>query len=122
MMMMLFVAFALVQSSIGSAPADGTVVTLTQMEADWNGAHVRGDAMTLANLFADDLIVMVPGMRVMTKADAVGMSGRIKFDRYESTETTFRVYDATAIVTGRLQRTRVISGATANDDWRFTKV
>ena len=58
----------------------------------------------------------------MTKADAVGMFGRMKFDRYETTETNFRVYDTTAIVTGRLQRTRVRDGAAANDDWRFTKV
>jgi len=49
-------------------------------------------------------------------------SGRIKFDRYETSETKFRVYDATAIVTGRLRRTRVVAGATVDDDWRFTKV
>ena len=40
---------------------------------------VHGDAAALEHLFADDLVVVVPGMRVMTKADAVGMftSGRI---------------------------------------------
>jgi hypothetical protein len=60
----------------------------------------------------------------MTKADAVGMftSGRMKFDRYETSETKLRVDDEMAIVTGRLKRTRVVAGATANDDWRFTKV
>ena len=85
---------------------------------------MRGDAATLELLFADDVVVMVPGMRVMTKADAVGMftTGRMKFDRYETAETQFRVYDTTAIVTGRLRRTRVIAGATVDDDWRFTKV
>ena len=85
---------------------------------------MRGDAAVLDHLLADDLVVMVPGMRVMTKADAVGMftSGRIKFDRYETSETKFRIYDATAIVTGRLGRTRVIGGASVEDDWRFTKV
>ena len=85
---------------------------------------VRGDAVALDRLFADDVVVMVPGMRVMTKADAVGMftSGRIKFDRYETSETKFRVYDDTAIVTGRLRRTRALADTTVNDDWRFTKV
>jgi hypothetical protein len=46
----------------------------------------------------------------------------MKFERYETSETTMRVYDDAAIVTGRLRRSRVIAGATADDDWRFTKV
>jgi len=118
------VAVALLQVPAGNAPADADVTTLTRLETEWNAAHVRGDAAALEQLFGDDVVVLVPGMRVMTKADAVGMftSGRIKFDRYETSETTFRVYDATAIVTGRLRRTRVIAGATVDDDWRFTKV
>ena len=118
------VAVALVQVPVGNAPADADVTTLARLETDWNAAHVRGDAAALEHLFADDVVVMVPGMRVMTKADAVGMftSGRMKFDRYETSETRFRVYDATAIVTGRLRRTRVVAGATAADDWRFTKI
>jgi hypothetical protein len=39
-----------------------------------------------------------------------------------TSETKLRTYDDTAIVTGRLRRTRAIAGATADDDWRFTKV
>jgi ketosteroid isomerase-like protein len=118
------VAVALVQVPVGNTPTDADVTTLARLETDWNAAHVRGDAAALELLFADDVVVMVPGMRVMTKADAVGMftTGRMKFDRYETSETKFRVYDATAIVTGRLRRTRVIAGATVDDDWRFTKV
>ena len=118
------VAVAVFQVPAGNAPADAEVTTLARLEADWNAAHARGDAAALEHLFADDVVVMVPGMRVMTKADAVGMftSGRMKFDRYETSETKFRVYDATAIVTGRLRRTRVVAGATVDDDWRFTKV
>jgi ketosteroid isomerase-like protein len=118
------VAVVLSQAPAGTASADADVAALTRLETDWNAAHVRGDAAALEHLFADDLVVMVPGMRVMTKADAVGMftSGRMKFDRYETSETKFRIYDATAIVTGRLRRTRVVAGATADDDWRFTKV
>ncbi|HEY1304753.1 MAG TPA: nuclear transport factor 2 family protein [Vicinamibacterales bacterium] len=117
------VTIALVQQP-AAAQADRDVATLTRLEADWNAAHVRGDAATLEHLFADDLVVVVPGMRVMTKGDAVGIftSGRMKFDRYETSETKFRVYDATAIVTGRLRRTRAVGGATVDDDWRFTKV
>lgn len=118
------IALALGQVSGGQAPTETDLTTLSRLETDWNAAHVQGDAAALDRLFADDLVVMVPGMRVMTKTDSVGMftSGRMKFDRYETSETKLRVYDQTAIVTGRLRRTRKIAGATADDDWRFTKV
>jgi ketosteroid isomerase-like protein len=119
-----FVAVALSQVAGGQASVETDLATLTRLEADWNRAHVHGDAAALEHIFGDDLVVLVPGMRAMTKADAVGMfaSGRMKFSRYETSETTFRVYGTTAIVTGRLQRTRVIGGTTVDDDWRFTKV
>jgi ketosteroid isomerase-like protein len=63
-------------------------------------------------------------MRVMNKADSLGMfkTGGMKFDRYESSEIQYRVYGDTAIVTGRIKRTRTIAGTTREDDWRFTKV
>jgi len=118
------VALALGQGAGGQAPADTDLTTLARLEADWNDAHVRGDATALDRLFADDLVVVVPGMRAMTKADSLGVfaSGRMKFDRYETSETTFRVYDTTAIAMGRLRRTRVMADRTVDDDWRFTKV
>ena len=121
---LLLVACTLVQASGPAAKLNSDQKELERLEAEWNAAHVRGDASALEPLFGDDVVVTVPGMRVMTKADALGMfaSGRIKFDRYETLETKFRIYDDTAIVTGRLRRTRIIAGATADDDWRFTKV
>jgi ketosteroid isomerase-like protein len=117
-------ALNLVQAPAGDAKVVAVQSTLEELESEWNAAHVRGDAALLDRLFADDVVVIVPGMRVMTKADAVGMftSGRMKFDRYETSETKLRVYDEMAIVTGRLKRTRAVAGATVNDDWRFTKV
>ena len=116
--------FGLLQAP-GTTPEQNEVRhTLERLETEWNVAHVRGDAAALDRIFSDDVVVIVPGMRVMTKADAVGMftSGRMKFDKYDTSETTFRILDDTAIVTGRLKRTRVINGATTDDDWRFTKV
>jgi ketosteroid isomerase-like protein len=85
---------------------------------------VRGDAATLDQLFADDLVVAVPGMRAMSKADSLGVmaAGRMKFDRYESSDTAIRIYDNAAIVTGRIQRTRTVDGRESKDDWLFTKV
>lgn len=121
MLLSLLLAGTLLQS-LASAPVDDAA--LARLETDWNDAHLKGDAAVLERLFADDLIVLVPGMRALTKEDSLGMftSGRIKFNRYETTETTFRVYGTAAITTGRLRRTRVIGGASVDDDWRFTKV
>jgi uncharacterized protein (TIGR02246 family) len=120
----LLVASFLVQAPIGGEKTDGDQRTLERLEVEWNDAHVRGDASALDRLYGDDVVVVVPGMRVMTKADALGMflAGRMKFDRYETSETKVRVYDDMAIVTGRLQRARVTAGAKVDDDWRFTKV
>ena len=122
---LLLVAVSIIQTSSGAgAKNDSDHKELERLEAEWNAAHVRGDAVALERIFADDLVMVVPGMRVMTKADSLGMftSGRMKFERYETSETKFRTYTDTAIVIGRLRRTRVIAGATADDDWRFTKV
>ena len=67
------VVFTLLQRPAATAPADADVAVFAGLEAKWNAAHVNGDAAALDRLFADDLVVVVPGMRVMTKKDAVGM-------------------------------------------------
>lgn len=113
---------------LGWTQIDGTgpptPATFLTLETAWNEAHVRGDAATLDRLFADDLVVAVPGMRTMSKSDSLGVmaSGRMKFDRYESSDTAIRIYDGAAIVTGRIQRTRTVGGRESKDDWLFTKV
>src|SRR6266487_164916 len=81
---LLLVAFSVIQTSPGAgAKKDSDETELERLEAAWNAAHVRGDAAALERIFAEDLVVVVPGMRVMTKADSLGMftSGRMKFER-----------------------------------------
>ena len=97
---------------------------LQRLERVWNAAHLRGDSETLARLWADDLEVAVPKMPVMKKEELIKFvdSGRMKFQRYETSDLNFRIYDESAVVTGRLQRKREINGRAVEDDWRFTKV
>ena len=120
-LLLVIVALTLSQAS----PSDD-VATVAQLEATWNEAHRKADAATLQPLFADDMVVVVPGMRPLSKADSLAVlaSGRMTFERYESSDLTVRVYDDTAVVTGRLQRTREMTGGgpKIDDDWRFTKV
>jgi ketosteroid isomerase-like protein len=124
-MMAMSVVAALVvltQNPINSQQASRDQTELTGLEAVWNDAHLRGDAGALGRLWADDIVITVPRMRVFAKADALGMvGGQMKFDRYETTNIQTRIHGDSAVVTGRLRRTRNVGGKTFDDDWQFTK-
>ena len=102
---------------------DADVQELQRLEKVWNDAHEQGDAAALEQIWADDLEVAVPRMPVLTRSDAVAFahSGRMKFLSYRSSDIHIRVYGDAAVVTGRLQRERVLNGQHVSDDWRFTK-
>jgi ketosteroid isomerase-like protein len=97
---------------------------LQRLEKVWNDAHLHGDAAALDDLWADGLVVTVPRMPVMNKAQslAIWRTGRMKFQRYETSDTAFRIYGDAAVVTGRLVRERTFGDKKIHDDWRFTKV
>jgi len=105
------------------APADPAIAELVALETPWNDAYRRGDADALAALWADTLSIAVPAMPVMTKDEALAAvkAGRMTFDRYETSEVKVRVYGSSAIVSGRLKRTRTVDGQRVDDDWQFTK-
>ena len=124
---MVFLSLLLVAYVVQAAPTGTNTndqATFQRLDVEWNHAHLHGDASVLDRLYAEDVVITVPGMRVMTKSDALGMllPGRMTFERYDTSELQIRVYDQMAIVTGRLRRTRVIADKKAEDDWRFTKV
>jgi len=96
---------------------------LYRLEAVWNEAHLKGDVDALDQLWANDLVVTVAAMPVMTKAQALAMvrSNRMPFSKYETSELNVRRFGNSAVVTGRLLRERSMSGKTITDNWRFTK-
>lgn len=118
------IAPALFQGTAVRSREATAVAELSRLENIWNEAYVRGDANALDRLCADDLVVTMSDMQVLNKAKAIGIvrSGKVKFQRYETSDIRIRVYDNAAVVAGRLQRTRNAGGHTAEDDWRFTKV
>jgi len=125
----LFVATLIVTAISLPAPANRSqesadIAELSKLEQVWNDAYVHGNVEPLERLLADDLIVTMTDMTVLTKAQSVGLlrSGHLKFPRYETSDIRIRVYNDAAVVTGRLQRTRTINGKDVDDDWRFTKV
>jgi ketosteroid isomerase-like protein len=117
-------ATALIQNPESMSPESADTTELSRLETAWNNAQLQGDADALGRLWADDVIITVPKMPVMTKPEALGFlrSGRMKILRYETSDIRTRVYGDAAVVTGRLQRTRSINGQEVSDDWRFTKV
>jgi uncharacterized protein (TIGR02246 family) len=118
-------ALALVAFSLAPQNQDTAAVQeLMRLETVWNEAHRNGDADALDKLWADELEVTVPKMPVMSKSEVLGFarSGRMKFQRYQTSSVKVRVYGDAAVVSGRLQRTRTPNGKTLDDDWRFIKV
>src|SRR5690242_7975961 len=116
--------FAVMLIFAQNTPRSADLEELQRLEREWNEAHIRGNSETLSRLWADDLEVAVPKMPVMKKGELIKFvdSGRMKFQRYETSDLNFRTYGRSAVVTGRLQRKREINGRTVEDDWRFTKV
>jgi hypothetical protein len=74
-------------------------------------------------LCATDLVVTVPGMKRMSKADilAFWQSGRAKITKYDTSDVRVAVHGNTAVATGQLARTRDFNGKVLNDVWQFTK-
>jgi len=115
--------FAPATNSFAESTHDADVRELERLETVWNEAHEHGDADALEAIWADDLEVAVPRMPVLTRAEVAKFahSGRMKFERYRTSDLHIRVYDNAAVVTGRLQRLRTMNGQQVSDDWRFTK-
>jgi ketosteroid isomerase-like protein len=103
---------------------DATQTELQKLEKIWNEAHIAGDAATLDKLWAEELVVTVPKMPMFDKKQslAIWKTGRMKFNRYETSDLGFKIFGDTAVVTGALVRERNFVGKDIHEDWRFTKV
>ena len=106
------------------AQPTGLDAEFSRLEDAWNTAHRTADADALDALWADDLEVAVPRMAPMSKSEALAFvrTGRMRFERYDTSDVRVRRYGDTAVITGRLQRTYTLGGNQRKDDWRFTKV
>ena len=117
-------ASALLQQPASKSRQAADIEELARLEMAWNEAYLHGDAGAVDRLCADDLIVTMSDMPVLTKADSIRIlrSGRVRFKRYETSDVRINAYDNAAVITGRLDRTREAQGHQADDVWRFTKV
>ena len=120
----LFAAGSLAPGRLAPAVQATDSLDLVRLERLWNEAHLQGDTVALGRLWADDMMITVPAMPVMSKADAMRFwrTGRSNIARYETTGLRLRIYASSAVVTGELHRERNFNGQTVSDHWRFIKV
>jgi hypothetical protein len=116
-------AWLLISGETVQTPAPSAAQEILRLESVWNEAHLRGDVPALDALCATDLVVTVPGMKPMSKADILGFwqSGRAKITQYDTSDVRVVVRENTAVATGRLVRRRDFNGKVVNDLWQFTK-
>ena len=95
-----------------------------ELEGRWNEAHLRGDLEALGDLWANDLSIIVPKMSPMDKGSALRFwrTVPVKFTQYASSDLSANELGTTAVVTGKLLRSREFGGRVATDTWLFTKV
>ena len=117
-------SLVLLQTPVAAQNDTTTADELLRLEKRWNDAHLKGNAAALDHLWSDDLEVVVPKMPVMKKADvlAFARSGKMKFDAYTTSDLHVRLYGDTAVVSGRMKRSRTLKGQSIDDNWQFTKV
>ena len=96
---MLWLAFPALAKGKSDPDAEKEVIRLEQ---DWANAFVKGDAVKLAEIEADDYIYTGPDGKVTTKAEEQRLikSGDLKFTECRLTDLKVRIYGKTAVVSG----------------------
>ena len=122
-MLNIVIAAVLLQGSLAVSKDASDLKELYRLEAVWNEAHLKGDAETLDQLWANDIVVTGAAMPLINKADALAMvrGNRLAFTKYDTSELNVRRFGNSAVVTGRLLRERSMNGQAITDNWRFTK-
>lgn len=119
----LFLAAAALSAATPAAEKPACEAEILRLESVWNEAHLHGDVEALDRLWAPDLSVIVPEMQPFTKQQLLEMwrTMRVSFTRYATSDVQLRCDGSTAVVTGRLQRSRDFGGKVRSEDWLFTK-
>jgi ketosteroid isomerase-like protein len=123
---MLFILATLSVSSgilVAQSSRSNAEEAILALESRWNQAHLKGDVEVLDSLWAPEITVVVPEMPPFKKADLLKLwrSMKVSFTRYETTEMHVQVFGNTAVVTGRLERSRDFGGQVRSEDWLYTK-
>lgn len=115
------------QTSLWAAPRhnpNSAQAEILKLERLRNEAIVKGDSAALAAMTADDYTFITIRGELRTKAEIIKgfATGAFKYESREITDLSVRIYNDTAIVTGRAMQ----KGSENNNDYsgayRFTRV
>src|SRR6184192_4491382 len=97
---------------------------IRQLDRERIQAQIGADAVALERIYADDFIGVGPSGTVRTKAQVISdfTSGDLKFQSITTDEVQVRVYENTAVETGRSTMIGQDKGQTVPRDTRFTRV
>ena len=100
------------------------VQAITQLDNERIRAQISADAATLDRIYAADFIGVGPSGTVRTKAQVISdfTSGDLKFQSIVTDEVQVRVYENTAVETGRSTMSGQDKGKAVPRDTRFTRV
>jgi uncharacterized protein (TIGR02246 family) len=111
-------AMALLLTAQTGFPQKGAADEVLARDAEYRAAVLRGDGGKLADIFADDIIIVHSDGTTDTGAnfiDAVS-SGRLKLNTYERSRVVVRIYGTVALLYSRTVRTFTYRGSPATDD------
>ena len=103
-----------------SASADEAA--LRAIEEKWDAASLKGDAATLATIFADGFITTDPEGKVRSKAQFLARvkSGEVKYQNAKADDLKIAIYGDAAVVTGRWKGKFIENGKTIEATERFS--
>src|SRR5881398_4112661 len=97
---------------------------IRQLDRERIQAQIGADAVALDRIYANDFIGVGPSGTVRTKAQVISdfTSGALKFQSITTDEVQVRVYENTAVETGRSTMIGQDKGQIVPRDTRFTRV
>lgn len=111
------------QSARGSQET-GVQEAISKLDNERIQAQIHADATALDRIYADDFIGVGPSGTVRTKPQVLSdfTSGDLKFQSITTDDVQVRVYENTAVETGRSIMIGQDKGQTVPRDTRFTRV
>ena len=120
----LLAGIVLVPSKVGAVSDSSVKDQILELERQRNEAIIKGDAAALDRMTANDYTFITLRGELRTKSEIVRgfKSGSFHYDSRKISDLNVRIYENTAIVTGRSNQTGKEDGKDYSGDYRFTRV
>jgi ketosteroid isomerase-like protein len=120
----LFLAISLVAITAVAANFGGDEQALRKLDRDQAIATYMHDVTWFRQHLSDDYVLITGSGAVKTKAGLIAQLGKfdLKIEPYEPTEVTIRIYEDTAVVSGRILQKYTADGEHVTADLRYSDV